>query len=186
MAAKSRKIHKLRPRVRIHSWLEAARLATWKLGRTYCVCVCVFGGLTNKPGLRASEEVYCAGSFLSVTVEEPAKRSANDRPARLTRSDKVRPKARHERAGCSSRRAVSWARNTHPISCIPSFIYKACLRSSWTKIESFLVQMFSCVRAIPPFFCSYICCNWGNRPKLTKQRCVCVRNAVKIKSWFAI
>ena len=107
--------------------LQDSRPENWD-GRI--VCVCVFGGLTNKPGLRASEEVYCAGSFLSVTVEEPAKRSANDRPARLTRSDKVRPKARHERAGCSSRRAVSWARNTHPISCIPSFIYKACLRSS--------------------------------------------------------
>ena len=42
------------------------------------------------------------GSFLSVIVEQAAIRSANNRPARSTPWDQVRPKARHERrAGCS-------------------------------------------------------------------------------------
>ena len=37
--------------------------------------------------------VSCAGSFLPVTVEKPATRSANDRPFRSTPWDDVRPKA---------------------------------------------------------------------------------------------
>ena len=84
-------------------------------------CVCA---LTNKPALRSSEEMWCAGSFLSVNIEEPAKRSVNDRPARSTPYGKVRLKGRHERrAGCSSGKAVSWASNTDPRYCIPSHTY---------------------------------------------------------------
>ena len=63
------------------------------------VVVATFGcflGLTNTPASRAADEVWCAGSFLSVTIEDSAKRSANDRLARSTPWDKVRSKARHE------------------------------------------------------------------------------------------
>ena len=105
----------------IHSWLESPGLATWKLGTNVFLCFCfaflcidkqtfftflcrivVYGLfpvvlIYNKPALRASEEVKCTASFLSLNVEQPVMRSANDRPARKSPFEKVQRKAGHER-----------------------------------------------------------------------------------------